>query len=133
MLDHISIPVRDLARAAKFYDAVLAAIGLRRTRDRAGVVGYGVEERLPPEFWIHERTEEAAGRAGLGLHLSFRVQSRAQVHAFHAAALREGGKDGGAPGPRPQYTAGYYGAFAFDLDGFKIEAVVREALPPTLP
>ncbi len=53
----------------------------------------------------------------------------AVVHAFHAAALAQGGKDAGAPGARPQYTAGFYGAFAYDPEGFKIEAVVREALP----
>ena len=130
MLDHISIPVREFAKAAKFYDAVMATVGLRRTRDRPGAIGYGVEERLPPEFWILEQNDPAAARSGPGLHLSFRVRGRAEVHAFHETALREGGRDAGAPGPRPQYTAGFYGAFVFDLEGFKIEAVAREALPP---
>ena len=53
-----------------------------------------------------------------------------EVHAFHETAIRLGGRDGGAPGVRAQYTAGFYGCFIFDPDGFKIEAVVREALPP---
>ena len=121
--------MRDFARAAAFYDAVLATIGLTRTRDRPGQIGYGVSVPLPPVFWIHAHTEESAARAGIGLHISFRVKSRAEVHAFHAAALAHGGKDAGAPGPRPQYTAGFYGAFALDPEGFKIEAVVREAMP----
>ncbi len=128
-LDHISIPVRDFARAAKFYDAVMAAIGLRRTRERDGVIGYGTSVPMPPVFWIHTHTGDTAARSGIGLHISFRVQSRDEVHAFHAAALAHGGTDAGAPGPRPQYTAGFYGCFAFDPDGFKIEAVVREAMP----
>src|SRR4029077_7529549 len=129
MLDHVSIPVREFARAATFYDAVLATIGLRRTKERAGAIGYGTEVGLPPEFWILEQQDASAAKSGVGLHVSFRVKSREDVHAFHAAALAQGGKDAGAPGVRPQYTAGFYGAFAYDLEGFKIEAVVREALP----
>jgi catechol 2,3-dioxygenase-like lactoylglutathione lyase family enzyme len=130
MLDHISIPVRDFTRAAQFYDAVLATIGLTRTKEREGAIGYGATVGHPPEFWILEQRDAAAARSGIGLHVSFRVKSRAEVHAFHAAALTQGGKDAGAPGIRPHYTAGFYGAFAYDLEGFKIEAVVREALPP---
>ncbi|MBV9331098.1 MAG: VOC family protein [Alphaproteobacteria bacterium] len=130
MLDHVSIPVRDFARAAKFYDAVLATIGLSRTKEREGAIGYGTRAGLPPEFWILEQTAADAARAGLGLHISFRVRSRKEVQAFHSAALAHGGRDAGAPGERPHYTAGFYGAFVHDPEGFKIEAVVREALPP---
>jgi catechol 2,3-dioxygenase-like lactoylglutathione lyase family enzyme len=129
MLDHISIPVRDFDSAAEFYDAVLATIGLKRTKERVDAIGYGTEEGLPPVFWILEQRDARAAQSGIGLHISFRVQSRAEVHAFHAAALARGGTDAGGPGVRPQYTAGFYGAFAYDLEGFKIEAVVREALP----
>ena len=129
MLDHISIPVRDFAKAAKFYDAVLATIGLKRTKEREGAIGYGTAAGLPPEFWILEQNDPSAARSGIGLHISFRVKSRAEVHAFHDTALAHGGKDAGAPGVRAHYTAGFYGAFAYDLEGFKIEAVVREALP----
>lgn len=129
MIDHISIPVREFSRAARFYDAVLATIGLKRTKERGGAIGYGTEVGLPPEFWILEQVDPTAARSGVGLHVSFRVKSRDEVHAFHAAAIAQGGRDAGAPGARPQYTAGFYGAFAYDLEGFKIEAVVREALP----
>jgi catechol 2,3-dioxygenase-like lactoylglutathione lyase family enzyme len=126
MLDHVSIPVRDPARAAAFYDGVLAAIGLRRVKEAGGAVGYGREPGWPV-FWLEPDTGPDRGRsarAGLGLHISFRANARSEVHAFHAAALAHGGRDAGAPGPRPQYSAGFYGAFAFD--GFKIEAVARE-------
>jgi catechol 2,3-dioxygenase-like lactoylglutathione lyase family enzyme len=129
MLDHVSIPVRDFERAARFYDAVLATIGLKRTKERADAIGYGTEPEFPPVFWILEQQDARAARSGVGLHVSFRVNSRAQVHAFHEAAIAQGGMDAGGPGVRPQYTAGFYGAFAYDLEGFKIEAVVREALP----
>ena len=130
MLDHVSIPVRDIGRAAAFYDPVLAAVGLRRVKEVGGAIGYGREPGWPM-FWlepdVHPETGKGA-RAGLGLHFSFRAKSRAEVHAFHAAALAHGGRDAGAPGPRPQYSSGFYGAFAFDPDGFKVEAVVREDL-----
>ena len=129
MLDHVSIAVTDLARATAFYDRVLATLGLSRTRDRPTSVGYGYRSELPPVFWIQHEQGPAAARPGRGMHVSFKALDRAQVHAFHAECLACGGTDAGAPGPRPQYTAGFYGAFALDLDGTKIEAVVREALP----
>jgi len=124
-IDHISLPVRDFERAARFYDPVLATLGLRRRKERDGAIGYGPDDVLPPVFWILHADE---ARAGIGLHVSFRAKDRAQVHAFYDTGLAHGGRDAGAPGPRPQYTAGFYGAFLFDLDGYKIEAVVREAL-----
>src|SRR5689334_5178333 len=76
MLDHISIPVREFAKAAKFYDAVLATVGLKRTKEREGAIGYGTAVGLPPEFWILEQHDPSAACSGIGLHLSFRVQSR---------------------------------------------------------
>ncbi|HEY1707064.1 MAG TPA: VOC family protein [Rhizomicrobium sp.] len=130
MLDHISLPVRDFERAAAFYDAVLATLGYRRMKERDGAIGYGgLGAGHPPVFWILQRAESGAASSGVGLHVSFRAKDRAMVQAFHAAALTNGGKDAGQPGERPHYTAGFYGAFAFDPEGFKIEAVVREALP----
>lgn len=124
-IDHISLPVRDFERAARFYDPVLATLGLRRRKERDGAIGWGPDDVLPPVFWILRANEV---RAGLGLHVSFRAKDRGQVHAFYDTALAHGGRDAGAPGPRPHYTAGFYGAFVFDPDGYKIEAVVREAL-----
>ncbi|HEY7799714.1 MAG TPA: VOC family protein [Hyphomonadaceae bacterium] len=126
-VDHVSIPVADFARSAAFYDAVLATLGLIRRKQREGAIGWGPDDVAPPIFWIHAR-EPGHATSGIGLHISFRAKDRAEVHAFHETALKLGGRDAGAPGVRPQYTAGFYGCFIFDLDGFKIEAVVREAL-----
>jgi catechol 2,3-dioxygenase-like lactoylglutathione lyase family enzyme len=124
VIDHVSLPVADLARAAAFYDAVLATLGLRRQKERPGAIGYGDESRAAPVFWLLARTERGAG-AGAGLHVSFAAPDRPSVDEFHATALGAGGKDAGAPGLRPQYTMPFYGAFVLDLDGFKIEAVCR--------
>jgi catechol 2,3-dioxygenase-like lactoylglutathione lyase family enzyme len=127
MLDHLSIPVRDFDAAAAFYDAVLVTLGLKRKKQRPGAIGYGPGSRPAPVFWIHAREAESSASPGLGLHLSFQAPTRASVDAFHAAALSAGAKDAGAPGLRPEYTMPFYGAFVFDLDGYKIEAVCRAA------
>ena len=60
------------------------------------------------------------------LHVAFAAVDRAQVDAFHAAAVAAGGTDNGAPGPRPLYHADYYGAYVLDPDGNNIEAVCHE-------
>ena len=124
MLDHVSIPVADLARSAVFYDSVLAVLGLVRRKERPGAIGYGPEGRPAPVFWILERAEGGA-TPGPGLHVSLQAADRRCVDAFHAAAIDRGGRDAGAPGLRPQYTQPFYGSFVLDPDGFKIEAVCR--------
>ncbi|NNE20220.1 MAG: VOC family protein, partial [Myxococcales bacterium] len=62
-----------------------------------------------------------------GTHICFVAESKEAVHAFYEAAVAAGATDDGPPGPRPQYSPGYYGAFARDLDGHKIEAVYFDA------
>ena len=124
MLDHISLPVRELGRAAGFYDAVLGPLGLAQKKASLHAVGYAAPAAQAPCFWLLLRKQGAAN-PGIGLHVSFQAPSRAAVDAFHRAALAAGGRDAGAPGERPEYTQPFYGAFAFDLDGFKIEAVHR--------
>lgn len=115
MLDHISIPVADIDRAAAFYDAVLATIGLRRRKERPGAIGYGPETRAAPVFWILDRDGEGSASPGGGLHVSFQAPDRSSVDSFHETAQRFGGRDAGKPGLRPQYTMPFYGAFVLDL------------------
>ena len=129
MIDHVSIGVADLTRAKAFYDVVLGALGCGCifTVDIPGhgVVahGYGEIGTQQPRFWIGvpEQLDAVANAKG-GAHISFQAKRRKDIDAFHAAALKAGGKDNGAPGLRPHYHPDYYGAFAFDLDGNKIEA-----------
>jgi catechol 2,3-dioxygenase-like lactoylglutathione lyase family enzyme len=119
VIDHVSIGVRDLARAAAFYDAVLAPLGMMQVRDRGTRIGYG---KTYPEFWINARPDRAQTTDN-GLHICLRATSPEAVNAFHAAALKAGGASDGAPGQRPEYSDRYYAAFVIDLDGNKIEAV----------
>lgn len=119
MIDHISLPVSDLARAKAFYDAVLAAVGYRRMMDFGQAAGYGDGH---PHFWIGVPPAGEQAPAS-GVHIAFRAKDRAAVDAFHAAALAHGGRDNGAPGLRPLYHPDYYAGFVFDPDGNRIEAV----------
>jgi len=122
MIDHITFGVSDFGRSTRFYDRALAPLGVKRLFDvplehSGGVssTGYGDER---PWFWIAEQ-DATRGK----LHVAIEAPDRAAVDAFHREALAAGGKDNGAPGPRPHYHPGYYGAFVLDPDGHNIEAV----------
>jgi catechol 2,3-dioxygenase-like lactoylglutathione lyase family enzyme len=120
MLDHMSLGTLDLARAAAFYDASLAPLGIVRVWTGANAVGYGYpgeEEKLA----IKQRAGAAV--PGAGFHLAFTARTRAQVDAFFHASLAHGGSDLGPPGLRPQYGESYYAAFVQDPDGHCLEAV----------
>ena len=119
MIDHTGIGVTDVGRSATFYDAALGALGMRRViqmPDNVGTdgVGYGFDY---PVFWIDRYHPHSVKQ-----HTAFAAKSRAEVDAFHAAALRAGGAENGAPGLR---RPNYYAAFVLDPDGNNIEAVFR--------
>jgi catechol 2,3-dioxygenase-like lactoylglutathione lyase family enzyme len=125
MLHHVSVGVRDVERAAKFYDPVLKALGYRRVMEFLPyAIAYG-ETRDRPEFWIGRPHDQSAATAGNGTHVGFSARSKQQVNKFHAEALKAGGSNNGEPGPRPDYGPSYYGAFIYDLDGNKIEATLH--------
>ncbi|WP_340161610.1 VOC family protein [uncultured Hoeflea sp.] len=122
MIDHTGVTASDFAASSKFYDAAFAAmngsklvtIPLEYTGG-VQVAGYG---RDRPVFWISEGAAQSPP-----VHVAFSARSHAEVDAFYAAAIEAGGRDNGAPGPRPHYHADYYGAFVRDPDGNNIEAV----------
>ena len=120
MIDHISVGVSDLQRSARFYEVTLATLGLSRLVTRPATVGFG---KNYPEFWINLRKAMAPVAEGSGSHICLRAKSTSEVDAFHAAALRAGGRSDGAPGLRPHDRVRYYAAFVTDPDGNRIEAV----------
>lgn len=120
MIDHVSVAVRDLAAATRFYEAVLGAIGLTKLESRPATVGFG---KTYPEFWINLRADVTAVAPTSGAHVCFRARTTELIDTFHAAALQAGGESDGAPGLRPQHGAGYYAAFIRDPDGNRVEAV----------
>jgi catechol 2,3-dioxygenase-like lactoylglutathione lyase family enzyme len=128
MIDHMGIPVSDIARSRRFYKAALGPLGMsvqmevtpEMTGDGTTALGFGIPgEKI---FWIGD-----GQKVGGGIHVAFTAESRAQVDEFHAAGLSAGGKDNGKPGLRPNYGPNYYAAFVYDPDGANIEAVCYKA------
>lgn len=123
MLDHVGYAVADIDRSKRFYLAALAplsiAVIMEVTAQQTGKdahVGFGANGKA--FFWVG-----TGGRQSGPTHVAFTATTRAQVDAFHRAAVAAGGKDNGAPGVRVHYHANYYGAFVLDPDGNNVEAV----------
>lgn len=120
VIDHIGFTVRDYEASKRFYTTALAPLGIRLLMEVGGAAGFGANK---PEFWIAPRAKERPAPT----HVALAAANRAQVRAFHQAALAAGGKDNGAPGIRAIYHPDYYGAFVLDPDGHNIEAVCHRA------
>ena len=119
MIDHVSLKVKNLKKSLTFYSKALAPLGYKVLAEFEGGAGLGAGESS--DLWLGQGEPPQKG-----VHLAFSSRSRAGVQGFHRAALEAGGKDNGAPGPRPDYGPNYYGAFAFDPDGNNIEAVCHD-------
>jgi catechol 2,3-dioxygenase-like lactoylglutathione lyase family enzyme len=113
-IDHLWIRVADVPAAAAFYDLVAPYGGFERKgdeSDHAHFVGPGGSFSL------------VAGTPTENVHLAFPATENAAVDAFHRAAIEAGYRDNGAPGERPRYHPGYYGAYVLDPDANNIELV----------
>jgi len=119
MINHISIGVKDINAARRFYDAALKPLGYPCLSESAGSLGYGSKSA---QFWIYAATSPVPADEQSGLHFCFDAPSRKSVDAFHAAAVSSGGRNHGAPGLRADYGEGYYAAFVVDPEGYRIEA-----------
>lgn len=121
MIDHVGMQCRDIEASTRFYDAVLAPLGVRRLMEfptPAGpVIGYGGEF---PDFWI---SPHDSGDGFSESHLAFRASSPEAVVAFRDAAVGLGLEVLHEPREWPEYHPGYYGAFVRDPDGNNVEAV----------
>jgi catechol 2,3-dioxygenase-like lactoylglutathione lyase family enzyme len=114
-IDHLWIRVADLAAAKRFYETIAPCAGLRLRAD------------MPHLAWFTGAsgsfTLVVGGAPTEHVHLAFPAPDDATVDAFHSAATSAGYRDNGAPGERPQYHPGYYGAFVLDPDGNNAEVV----------
>lgn len=117
MLAHIGFEVADLARSARFYDALFFPLGCRRQFDGPGAVAYG---RIDARFWIVQRGRVPAPGYG---HVAVEASGKAAVDAAYAAGIAAGGTDDGPPGPRRNYGPRYYAAYLLDPDGLRVEIV----------
>ena len=122
MFDHVKFGVSDFAASKAFFLRALEPLGVAIVSE--GEPSYGVELCRPNDntsLIVFQTGEKPAH-----LHLAFTAETRAQVDAFHRAALQAGAKDNGPPGLRPRYHANYYAAFVIGPDGHNIEAVCHE-------
>ena len=124
ILDHLSIGVADLKDAQRFYDPVLATIGVNRLAVTDGFIAYGVDG---PQFLAMLPYDKKAASAGNGVHVSFAARTRRDVDEFHRVALALGGQCEGAPGTRPGFPGDpeAYMAFVRDPFGNKLEAITN--------
>jgi catechol 2,3-dioxygenase-like lactoylglutathione lyase family enzyme len=127
VIDHLTIGVSDLEASRRWYAKALEPLGFKELGPQSeddprrsiafGPAGFD-------DFIISEEYE-----AGGQVHIAFAADTKEQVDAFHAAALEAGAEDNGAPGPRAEYSEGYYGAFVLDPDGHNVEAVFHAPKP----
>jgi catechol 2,3-dioxygenase-like lactoylglutathione lyase family enzyme len=128
VIDHVSISVPSIEVARPFYSAVMAALGVAKVYDRPDALGFGMRCNDIEDFHSCLAIyESAAANLDARRHWCFKATTRAQVAAFHAAGLANGGKDDGAPGLRPHYHINYFGAFLQDPFGNRVEAVCHRA------
>jgi catechol 2,3-dioxygenase-like lactoylglutathione lyase family enzyme len=119
---YLTLGTNDLARAARFYDAALAPLGLVRRATKETEIGYGHPDDRRARLWITLPFDAKPATVGNGSMPAFDAPSTEAVKAFHAAALAHGGSDEGAPGLRP-YGPTFFAAYVRDPDGNKLSAV----------
>lgn len=120
MIDHVSIPVRNLEKSAAFYESILTEVGIKKLTARANTVGFG---KKYPEFWLNVRPSITHDNISDGFHVCLRARNTEQVNAFFRTAIALGGKADGEPGLRKEYNDNYYAAFITDFDGNRVEVV----------
>jgi catechol 2,3-dioxygenase-like lactoylglutathione lyase family enzyme len=119
MIDHVSIGVRSVTAAKRFYDRALKPLGYQAMSESPGSLGYGNDAI---QLWIYEVERPVVADEKSGLHFCFTAPTRKSVDEFHAAAVAGGGRDNGPPSLRADYGSDYYAAFVIDPDGYRLEA-----------
>ena len=119
---YLTLGTNDLARAARFYDAALAPLGLIRRATEDTEVGYGLPDDRRTRLWITLPFDGQPATIGNGSMPALVAPDQDAVRAFHKAALANGGTDEGAPGLRP-YGPAFFAAYVRDPDGNKLSAV----------
>lgn len=124
MIGYVTVGANDMARARRFYDAVLPALGYGLTEGPEGL-SYAVpvppgQRPALPDFYVKPPFDGAPATAGNGAMIAFEARAQAQVRALHAAAVAAGGTDDGPPGFRAAYGPRFYVGYLRDPDGNKI-------------
>jgi catechol 2,3-dioxygenase-like lactoylglutathione lyase family enzyme len=116
MIGYVCIGTNDLARAARFYDELTAALGAKRQGETERYIGWGLSPSDSLLLLIKPLDGKSA-TAGNGSMVSLLASSKAQVDAVYKKALALGGKDEGPPGARSE---DFYAAYFRDPEGNKL-------------
>ena len=136
IVSHVSVGANKekMGDMLQLYDAFMGRLGAKRQMaiDAEGnhcedvlqnenivAIAYG---KYYPEVWVSLPHDEKEATPGNGTHLAFNCRNQAQVDEVYQAAIAAGATCNGPPGPRPQYSDKYYGAFFIDPCGNKLEA-----------
>lgn len=122
MLLYVTLGTNDIEQARRFYDAVLPVLGYKLQRLSDEEIGYSADGDTRCRLWVVTPFNRRRASNGNGTMVALSAASRADVDAFHAAAMAAGGDDEGKPGLRP-FHANFYAAYVRDLDGNKLSAV----------
>lgn len=126
VISHITLGTNDVERSVRFYGAALGELGFTRVPKPPGKPP-AYEKGGLPRIFLYTPEDGRPATWGNGTHVAFVADTRAVVHRFYEAALREGGSCAGAPGLRPHYGDTYYAAYVRDPDGNKLQAVCYAA------
>jgi len=121
MFSHVTLGTDSWSRSKRFYDAVMQSLSIPVFMEREEGAAFG--DLTGPKLFVGPAFNGAPATSGNGTHVAFVAKTRAEVDAFHTAALSHGGTDEGPPGLRPHYHPNYYGAYVRDPDGNKLQAV----------
>lgn len=117
MIGYVTLGTNDLARAAKYYDALVAEMGGKRFMEHEGVfIAWAVDPKQPGIALTKPFNGEAA-TVGNGVMVALLVDSKEKVDAYYKKAIELGGTDEGPPGARGE---GFYAGYFRDLDGNKL-------------
>lgn len=118
MIGYVTLGTNDIARAARFYDALLADLGAKRAMETESFIAWGSGPGKPMLSVIKPFDKKPA-TVGNGVMVSLVANGKQQVDAIHRKALELGAKDEGAPGPRGE---NFYAGYFRDPDGNKLNA-----------
>jgi catechol 2,3-dioxygenase-like lactoylglutathione lyase family enzyme len=118
MIGYVTLGTNDMARAAKFYDAVLAEVGGKRSLESDRFISWSAGP-TSPGVGIIKPFDGKAASVGNGMMVALMCDSPEKVKAVYDRAMKLGAKDEGAPGNR---WGNFYAAYFRDLDGNKLNA-----------
>lgn len=123
MIGYVTIGTNDLQKAAPFYDALAAEMGIGRMMEFDTFIAWG-EPGGAAGIGLTKPFDGNPATVGNGMMVALQAKDEAQVQRLYDIALANGGTDEGAPGDR---GGGFYAGYFRDPEGNKLNAFVMAA------